>query len=184
MVESIVRSTDRTVRVPPAILIGIGAISATVTGLIQARQMGLDVPPDAYVQPSAWILMIATIGIVAWRGRGASRETLLDRYTGAAFLAAFAMALTLTVTAQHRVVSPEGIGLVWAGSFGMALLITGAMGSRVLLVGGFAMLVAVGGASFVADWLPGVLAVAWLVGFVIPGVVLARGLADGRSSTL
>ena len=182
MVDGIVRSTDRTVRMSPLILIGLGAVCVAITALMQARQLGWGIPPDQYIQPPAWIVMILIIGIVVWRGRGAGRETLLDGYAAAAFFAAFALAFTLTVTAQHRAISADGIGLVWAGSFSMALLVIGAMGSRVLLAGGVAMLVAVGSASLVPGWLPGMLAVAWLVGFVIPGIVLALGAGRGRAA--
>jgi hypothetical protein len=184
MVDGIVRSTDRTVHISPLILIGLGAVCAVITGAMQARQLGWAIPPDQYIQPPAWLVMIIIIGVVVWRGRGAGRETLLDGYAGAAFFAAFALALTLTATAQHRFISADGIGLVWAGSFSMALLVIGAMGSRVLLAGGLAMLVAVGSASLVPGWLPGMLAVAWLVGFVIPGIVLALGAGRGRAAAV
>jgi hypothetical protein len=184
MVDGIVRATDRSVRMPPEILIGVGLVCSAITGLMQARQIGFPIPPDQYIQPFGWLVMIAVIAGTAWRGRHAGRETLLDGYAGAAFLAAFALALTLTITAQHRFISAEGIGLVWAGSFSMALLVTGAMGSRVLLAGGLAMLVAVGGASLVPGWLPGMLAIAWLAGFVGPGLVLALGAPRGRTAAV
>jgi hypothetical protein len=184
MVQDIVRTTDRTVRVPAGILIGVGSVCTVITAVMQARKLGLDVPPDYYVQPPAWVVMMLIIGVTAWRGRGAHRETLLDSYAGSAFFAALAMALTLTVTAQHRVIPPDGIGLVWAGSFSMALLVIGAMGSRVLLAGGVAMLIAVGVAGLVPGWLPGMVAVAWFVGFVIPGIVLALGARHGRAAAV
>jgi hypothetical protein len=184
MVDGIVRTTDRTVRMPPLILIGVGAVCTAMTALIQARQQGWDIPPDQYIQPPSWLLMVIIIGVTAWRGRGAGRETLLDGYAGAAFFAAFALALTLTITAQHRVIPAAGIGLVWAGSFSMALLVIGAMGSRVLLAGGVAMLAAVGGAGLASEWLHGMLAVAWFVGFVIPGIALALGAGRGRAAAV
>jgi hypothetical protein len=120
----------------------------------------------------------------AWRGRNARRETLIDGYAGTAFLAAFLLAFTLTATAQHRFISAEGIGLVWAGSFAMALLVIGSMGSGVLLAGGVAMLAAVGAASLVPGWLPGILSLAWLAGFVVPGVVLALEASRGRTAAV
>jgi hypothetical protein len=169
---------------PPLILIGVGAVCTAMTALIQARQQGWDIPPDQYIQPPSWLLMVIIIGVTAWRGRGAGRETLLDGYAGAAFFAAFALALTLTITAQHRVIPAAGIGLVWAGSFSMALLVIGAMGSRVLLAGGVAMLAAVGGAGLASEWLHGMLAVAWFVGFVIPGIALALGAGRGRAAAV
>jgi hypothetical protein len=184
IVDEIVRVTDRSVRVPPPILIGLGLVCSAMTGLIQARQLGLAIRPDQYLQPPAWLIMLAVIVVTVWRGRHTGRETLLDGYAGAAFFAAFALALTLTITAQNRFISPAGIGLVWAGSFSMALLVIGAMGSRVLLAGGLAMLVAVGGAGLVPGWLPGMLAVAWFVGFVIPGLTLALGAPRGRTAAV
>jgi hypothetical protein len=184
MVDGIVRATDRSVRMPPAILIGAGGVCTAVTALMQARQMGWDIPPDHYIQPPAWLVLILIIAITAWRGRKAGRETLLDNYAGTVFLAAFAIALTLNATAQDRVIPPAGIGLVWAGAFCMGLLIVGAMGNRVLLIGGLAMLVAVGTAGLMGDWLIGTLSIAWFVGFVIPGIVLALGIRHGRTAAL
>jgi hypothetical protein len=184
MLDGIVRATDRTVHVSPAVLIGIGAVCATITGLIQARQMGWNIPPDHYIQPPAFLVMLVIIAVAAWRHRDRGRDTLVDGYAGIAFFAAAAVGLTLNVTAQDRVIPPAGIGLVWAGSFSMALLIIGAMGSRVLFVGAVAMLAAVGVAALVPGWLPGILAIAWIVGFAIPGLVLALGAPHGRTAAL
>jgi hypothetical protein len=58
------------------------------------------------------------------------------------------------------------------------------MGSRVLFVGAVAMLAAVGVAALVPGWLPGILAIAWIVGFAIPGLVLALGAPHGRTAAL
>jgi hypothetical protein len=184
MLDGIVRATDRTVHISPAVLIAIGAVCATITGLIQARQMGWNIPPDYYIQPPAFLVMLVTIVVASWRHRVPGRDTLVDGYAGVAFFAAAALGLTLNVTAQGRVIPPAGIGLVWAGSFSMALLIIGAMGRGVLLVGAVAMLVAVGTAALVPSWLPGILAIAWLVGFTIPGVALALGASRGRTAAL
>lgn len=184
MLDGIVRATDRTVHVSPIVLIGIGAVCAAITGLIQARQMGWNIPPDHYIQPPAFLVMLGIIAAASWRHRDRGRDTLVDGYAGVAFLAAAALGLTLNVTAQDRVIPPAGIGLVWAGSFSMALLIIGAMGSRVLFVGAVAMLAAVGAAALVPGWLPGILAIAWIVGFAVPGIVLALGAPHGRTAAL
>jgi hypothetical protein len=173
MVDGIIRSADRTVRVPPLILIGVGIVCAAVTGTIQAQVLGWSVPAAKYLQPVGWAIMFAVIAVALWRARGSRRETLLDAYTGRAFLVATMFQLVLNLTAQHRVIPAAGMGLVWAGSYSMALMIVGAMGSRILLGGGAAMLVAVGAAGFMGRWLPATLAIAWIVGFVIPGLVLA-----------
>jgi hypothetical protein len=184
MLDGIVRRTDRALRVPPVILMSVGLVCCTVTALIQARQMGVPVPPDQYLQPPLMLILIAVIGLTVWRGRHAGRETLIDAYAGAAFFAAFAVALTLNLTAQHRVISAAGMGLVWAASFSMALLIAGAMGSRILFAGGVALLAATGAASLVPTWLPGILAIGWFCGFFIPGIVLALGAPDGRTAAV
>ena len=184
MVDGIIRHTDRGLRVPPVILIAVGLVCSTVTALIQARQMGIAIPDDQYVQPPMMLLLVAVIGVTAWRGRHAGRETLLDGYAGTAFAAAAAVALTLNLTAQHRVISAAGMGLVWAATFSMALLIAGGMGNRILLAGGIALLAATGAASLVPDWLPGILAVGWFLGFFIPGIVLALGAPDGRTAAV
>ena len=184
MVDGIIRHTDRGLRVPPVILIAVGLVCSTVTALIQARQMGIAIPDDQYVQPPMMLLLVAVIGVTAWRGRHAGRETLLDGYAGTAFAAAAAVALTLNLTAQHRVISAAGMGLVWAATFSMALLIAGGMGNRILLAGGIALLAATGAASLVPDWLPGILAVGWFLGFFIPGIVLAMGAPDGRTAAV
>jgi hypothetical protein len=48
------------------------------------------------------------------------------------------------------------------------------MGSRLLLAGGAAMLACTAAAAYSDGWLAGVLAIGWLTGFLIPGLVLAR----------
>ena len=60
----------------------------------------------------------------------------------------------------------------------MALLIIGAMGSRILFAGGVAMLATIGVAGAMERWLPAAVAVAWCAGFVIPGIVLALKKMD------
>ena len=179
IVDDIIRSTDRTVRIPPAILVGVGAVCTIVTASMQAQRLGWTSAIDDFIQPLGWLAMVVVIGVTVWRRRAAGRETLIDRYAAWAFFSAFAFALILNLTAQNRVISPPGIGLIWAGSFSMALLVVGAMGSRVLLTGGLAMLATVGAAGLMGNWLEGTLAVAWFVGFVVPGILLALGNARG-----
>jgi hypothetical protein len=167
------------------ILITIGIVTTTLTALIQLRQMGVAIPPDQYLQPPLLLATLALIGVVAWRGRRAGRPTLVDGYAGAVFLAAFAVAMALNVTAQERVISPAGMGLVWAGTFSMALLVNGAIGrSAPLFGGGLAMLAATASASLVPGWLPGLLSLGWFVGFFVPGLVLALRAPDGRAAAL
>jgi hypothetical protein len=173
MVDDIVRAVDRTVRVSPAILITVGAICSIASALIQMEFLKRPVPLAGLAQPVGGLLILLVIAMTAWRQRGARRETLIDGYAGAAFLAAIAFSLVLNVTAQGHIIPPSGIGLIWAGSFSMALLIVGAMGSRILFAGGLAMLAAVGVAGRMGTWLPATVAVAWCVGFLIPGIALA-----------
>lgn len=179
IVEDIIRATDRTVRIPPAILIGVGGVCTIVTASMQAQRLGWTSGVDDLIQPLGWLAMVVVIGMTAWRGRAAGRENLIDRYAAWAFFSAFAFALVLNLTAQNRVISPQGIGLIWAGSFSMALLVIGAMGNRVLLAGGLAMLATVGAAALMGSWLEGTIALAWFVGFVIPGILLALGNGRG-----
>src|SRR5512138_3658925 len=88
MLDGIVRTTDRTLHVPPWLLMTIGLVTTTLTALIQLRQLGVAIPPDQYVQPPLLLGTLALIGAVAWRGRRAGRPTLVDGYAGAVFLAA------------------------------------------------------------------------------------------------
>jgi hypothetical protein len=184
MVDRIVAATDRRVRVPPAILITVGLVCTTLTGLQQVRQMGLAVPDDQYVQLPMLGVIVATIALLAWKGRHAPRGTLVDAYAAMAFLMAFIVAMTLNITAQHRMVSAGGMGLIWSAAFTMALLMVGAMGSVELLIGGMAMLIATGTASLVPEWFAGILAVGWCCGFLIPGVLLASRTGDGRTAAV
>lgn len=183
-VDRIIAATDRTVRVPPSTLIAIGLICSALTGMQQARLLGVAVPPDQYVHLPMIAGIIGIAVISGRRSRQEGRETLVARYAGTAFLLAFVVALTLNVTAQHRIISAEGMGLVWSASFALALLMAGAMGSRVLFAGGAAMLAATATASLVPGWLPGVLAAGWFLGYAVPGLVLARGTQDGRTAAV
>ena len=182
-VDRIIAATDRTLRVPPAILIGIGVICSVLTGIQQARLLGLAVPPDRYLH-LPMIAVIIGIGAISRLRSRQERETLVAGYAGTAFLMAFVVAMTLNVTAQHRTIPAEGMGVVWSASFAMSLLIAGAMGSRLLLAGGAAMLMATAAASLVPGWLPGVLAIGWLLGFFVPGLVLALEAPHGRTAAL
>ncbi len=174
LVDRIVAATDRTVRLPPALLIVVGIVCALINGIRQARALGLAVPPDQYIQ----LPLVALIVIVGFfesrRAQLAGRESLLAGYAGAALFCAFIVTMTLNLTAQNRLISDLGMSLVWSGSFSMALLFAGMMGSRLLLASGAAMLACTAAAAYSYAWLSGVLAIGWLVGFLIPGLVLAR----------
>ena len=184
MIDGILRTADRSVHISPVILIAVGVICSTAIGLVQARQLGMAIPPDQYIQPPLFLTMVAIIGLTAWKGRHAGRGTLVDSYAATVFFVVGAVAMTLNLTAQHRIVSAAGMGLFWAAGFSAALLIVGAMGSRPLVAGGLAMLAATGAASLIPAWLPGLLAAGWFMGFVIPGIVLALGASRGRTAAL
>lgn len=183
-VDRITAATDRTLRVPPAILIGIGLICSAMTGMQQARLLGLAVPPDQYVHLPMIGVILGIAVISRLRSRDQGRETLVAGYAATAFLMAFVVAMTLNMTAQHRTISAEGMAVVWSASFAMALLMAGAMGSRMLFASGAAMLTATATASLVPGWLPGVLAVGWLLGFFVPGLVIALRAPHGRTAVI
>jgi hypothetical protein len=183
-VHRIVAATDRTVRLPPLLLIIVGLGCAAINGVRQARGLGLDVPADQYFQ----LPLIALIVLVGFyesrRAQRAGRESLIAGYAGAALFCAFLVTMTLNITAQHRLISDTGMSLFWSASFSMALLFAGMMGSRLLLAAGGAMLACTGLAAYMDGWLSGVLAIGWLLGFLVPGLVLARGAPHGRSAAL
>jgi hypothetical protein len=173
MVDDIVRNVDRKVRMPPAILISVGAVCSMLLLVVQMEFLHKPLPHADLAQPAGLLLILLVIAVTAWSKRGARRETLIDGYAAVAFIAAVVVSLVLNMTAQGRVIPPQGIALIWSGSFSMALLIVGAMGSRILLAGGFAMLAATGVAGRMGLWLPATVAIAWCTGFLIPGIALA-----------
>jgi len=183
-VDRIVAATDRTVRLPPLFLIVVGLVCALIDGARQARGLGIEVPADRYIQLPL-IALIVVVGLIeSRRSQRAGRESLIAGYAGAAFFCAFIVTMTLNITAQHRFITDVGMSLVWSASFSMALLFAGMMGSRLLLASGAAMLACTAIAAYADTWLPGTLAIGWLLGFVVPGLVLARGASHGRSAAL
>ena len=170
---------------PPSILIAVGLICSSVLGLMQARISGVTLPEDPYLQMPAAALMAVLhrrdyLARPARRARAPGRQLRRRR-----FLVAFLVAMTLNVTAQHRVIPAEGDrpdlgGVIFAG----ALLFSGLIGSLPMLAGGVAMLVATGIAGYNRDWLVGILAVGWFLGFVVPGLFLARCVSHGRIAAL
>jgi hypothetical protein len=183
-VDRIVAATDRTVRLPPLFLIVVGLVCAVINGVRQARGLGFDVPGDQFIQLPL-IALIVLVGIFeSRRAQRAGRESLIASYAGSALFCAFVVTTTLNITAQHRLISDTGMSLVWSASFSMALLFAGMMGSRLLLGAGLGMLGCTALAAYADGWLPGVLAVGWLLGFLVPGAVLASGVSHGRSAAL
>ena len=178
VVDRILRTADRTLHIPPLILITWGMVATVVKAVHQARGLGFSVPPDQLFHLP---LIALGIGITWWTSRhhDAPRETLVDSYAGTTFGVTFAVLLILNVTAQHTVIPAAAMSLLWATGFSIALLVVGLHSSRLLLWGGLAMLSACALAPFASTWFDGVLAAGWLAGFVVPGIVLWRRRVDG-----
>ena len=178
VVDRILRTADRTLHIPPLILITWGMVAVIINGVHQARDSGLTVPPDQFFHVP---LILAAIGLTVWAGSrpAAQRETLVDSHAGVTFGVTFAVLLILNVTAQNTVITVGAMSLVWATGFSIALLIVGLQSSRLLLAGGIAMLAACVIAPFVQTWFDGMLTAGWFAGFVVPGIVLWRRSGDG-----
>ena len=64
-VDRIVAATDRTVLLPPLLLIAVGVVCAIINGVRQARGLGIEVPADQYIQLPL-ISLIVLVSIVVW----------------------------------------------------------------------------------------------------------------------
>jgi hypothetical protein len=76
------------------------------------------------------------------------------------------------------------MGLFWGAGLSMAMLIVGLQASRPLLGGGIALLAASVAACLVPGWFEGLSALGWVVGLVLPGVILALDKSDGRAAAV
>ena len=182
-VDGIVRLADRHLHFPPATLVAWGLFGAIVNAVQWARASGFAVPADAVLQPP---LMLAALGVTIWAAWRVptGRRTLVDSYAGTVFVVIFGVLLIVNLTAQHTVVPPKAMGLFWAAGLSMALLIVGLQASRPLLAGGVALLGATVAACLVPGWFEALSALGWVVGLVVPGVVLARDRSDGRAAAV
>ena len=171
LVDRILQAADRTLNIPPLILLTWGLFAAIVNGVQQARAAGLPVPADGSFHLP---LMLLAIGISCWAGRrqDTGRETQVDSLAGITFGTAFGVLLLLNLTAQHRVIPGDAMALFWAGGMSIALLVVGLQASRPLLVGGIVVLAASALAGFVPAWFHGTLALGWIAGLVVPALVL------------
>lgn len=178
LVDRILRSADRTLNLPPLILLAWGLFAAIVNGVQQARAVGLPVPSDGSFQLP---LVLLAIGVSVWAARrqDTGRETQIDSQAGITFGVAFVVLLLLNLTAQHTVIPARAMSLFWSGGLSIALLIVGLQASRPLLAGGIALLTASALAGFVPDWFHGALAVGWIAGLVVPAIVLRTRRAHG-----
>ena len=172
-VDRILRAADRTLHLPPLVLVAWGLCAAIINAVHQAGALGFPVPSDTSFHVP---LMLVAIGVTVWTAhrRDAERETRVDAQAAVAL----AVALLLNVTAQDTVIPATGMSLFWSGSISIALLVIGIQASRPLLAGGVALLAASALAGFVPSWFSGTLALGWLGGLVVPGIVLWRRHAD------
>ena len=177
VVDRILHAADRTLHIPPLILVTWGLCAAIINTVHQGRELGFRVPADASFHV---ILMLLAIGITAWAAsrQKAQRETRVDAQAGVTFGVALGVALLLNLTAQHTVMPARAMSLFWTGSISIALLVVGIQASRPLMAGGLALLAASALAGFVPAWFSGTLALGWLAGLVVPGIVLWSRRAD------
>lgn len=178
VVDRILHAADRTFHVPPLIFITWGLYGTIVNGAQQAAVSGLSVPSG---QSFHLPMMLLAIGITVWAaGRGdAERETLVDSHAGTTFCVAFGVILLLNLTSQHTVLPGRAMSLFWSGGMSIALLTVGFQSSRLLLGGGVALLAASALAGLAPGWFHGTLAMGWIAGMVVPGIVSWSRRAHG-----
>lgn len=182
-VDGILRVADRHLHMPPPTLIAWGLFGAIVDAVHQARGAGLTVPDDPTYQPLLMLLAVAVTVWGAWRSPS-GRRTLVDSYAGTVFLVVFGVLLIVNAVGQHTVVPAEAMALFWSVGLTMAMLIVGLQASRLLLAGGLALLATSVAACLVPAWFDGLLALGWVAGLVVPGLLLARGTSDGRAAAV
>lgn len=182
-VDGILRVADRNLHLAPSTLIAWGLFGAIVNGVHQARAAGLTFPADRYFHLP---LMLVALAATVWGGarRSGARQTLLDSQVGTVFSVVFGVVLIVNLTAQHSVVPAQGMAVFWAAGLSIAMLIVGLQASRVLLVGGLALLAANVAACSVLGWFDGLQALGWTLGLVVPGVVLALEESHGRAAAV
>lgn len=181
-VATILRTADRSLHTPPWMFVIWGLFGAIVNAVHQARAAGVALPADGAIQ-----LPLIVVGIVASvlvSLRPAPRETLVDRHAGVVFAIVLAVLLIVSLSAQHRVISAEGVALFWVFGLAIAALIVGLEASRPLAWGGVALVAAGVAACLLQPWFNGLLAAGWLAGFVVPGIALVLRERDGRAAAV
>jgi hypothetical protein len=171
LVDRILRTADRTLNIPPLILIAWGLVAGIINAVQQARALGFAAPSDGSFHLPL-ILLAAGISLWACWSADSGRETQVDAQAGITFGVAFGVVLLLNLTAQHRVIPADAMTLFWTGGLSIALLNIGLQASRPLLAGGLALLAASVVASFTPDWFHGIIALGWIAGMVVPAAVL------------
>ncbi len=170
-VATILRDADRRLGMPPAVLVAWGLVGAMINVLAHARGLGAALPSDSVLQP---LMFLTAIAVTAWAAkRGSGRETRIDREAAVAFGVVCAVLVVASVVAQGELLPYRGMAVVWAFGIAQALLIVGLLGSRVLALGGVALLAGGVAACFLPSLFHLALASGWVAGMVAPGVVLA-----------
>jgi len=142
----------------------------------------MSVPRDAVLQLPMMVVAIV-VSIWAASRRTVERKTLVDSNAGVVFWVVFGVLMLVNVTAQNTIPF-RAMALFWCIGFGIALLVVGIQSSRPLWIGGAMMVAASAAASHIPGWFDGMLALAWALGFVGPGLVLALEGTNGRTAAI
>jgi hypothetical protein len=182
-IDSILRTADRTLHLPPATLIAWGLFGAIVNALHQAAASGIAVPRDGAVQ-LPMMVSAAVVSVWAASRQPLGRKTLVDGHAGTVLGVVFAVLMAVNLAAQGTIVPIRAMSLFWCVGFSIALLVIGIQASRPLWVGGLVMVSAAIVASLVPVWFDGILALGWTLGFVGSGIALALERSDGRAAAV
>lgn len=177
-VANIVGRADRSLHAPAWVFIIWGLFGTAINILQQARVSGIDLPGDSVLQLPLLLVAIGLTVVLSLR-TDPRRETLVDRHVGILFSVVFLVLLVASFTLQHRVVPYQAMGIFWGLGFAIALIVAGLEASRLLLVGGLALLAACVATAWFPGLLNGLLASGWFAGMVLPGIALARKRDDG-----
>lgn len=178
----ILRVADRNLHVSPWIFVVWGFFGFSAHAAAVLRAAGLALPADGTLQLP--LLLAAILATIALTLRDVARETLTDRHAGTVFGVVFAVLFVANLAGQHGVIPYRAMALFWSFGLAMALLIVGLQASRPLLVGGVVLLAASATACRMVDAFHPLLAIGWLAGMILPGLVLAWRSRRGRAAAL